>query len=336
MPSGFPSPVSGTLFARLHSVVVPTKSVAHTKGEAMATEVLTPQAATVVEQIGDLTAIIRRQFLYDSYAEMAGRAGVGPEEVEARFRQLYACGIRVKRLAVRRAYIAREPRLHDTEIGRQLGISRKQVVEIRSQLRASGQYTSRKRHVPTRENLSRRAGREAYIGEHYQTCTKQEMARALSVSEETIRLDFHRLQRRGLVQPLSRCRLVYVAGQTRKPEKQLAAELGISVYGVRFIKRRLRELRTDMNLLRCLVEREIRDRYAPATGNYVVECMREALNVLELPQQKVLLENADEFKDVEMQPIFWHLVRTDIQGRAKMIRKIEAGIYDLKELERTN
>jgi DNA-binding CsgD family transcriptional regulator len=302
----------------------------------MATQVLEPRPTLAVEQAGELAVILRRHFLFESYAEMAQRAGVAPEFVEGGFRELYGSGIRVKRLAVRRAYIAREPRQHDTEIGRQLGISRKQVVEIRSQLRLDGHYRGRKRTVPTRENLARRAQREAYIREHYETCTKQQIAQELGVSEETIRLDFHRLQRRGLVQPLSRCRLELVAAQPHKAERQLAAELGISVYGVRFIKRRLRELRGEMNLLRCQVEREIRERYAPATGNYVIECMREALNVLDLPQQRVLLENTPRFKDGELQPIFWHLVRTDMQGRAKMIRKIEAGIFDLKELERTN
>ena len=91
-----------------------------------------------------------------------------------------------------------------------------------------------------------------------------------------------------------------------------------------------------MNLLRCQVEREIKTRYAPATGEYIVDCMRRALNVLELPQQRVLLEAANRFKDGELQPIFWHLVRTDVQGRARIIRKIESGVTDLKELERTN
>jgi hypothetical protein len=302
----------------------------------MATPVLAPRPATTFATVRDLTAIIRRHFLYEGYAEMAERARADPLAAEACFRELYGCGIREKRLAVRRAYIAREPNLHDVEIGRELGISRKQVVEIRSQLRQQSQFDGRKRNVPTRENLARRTEREAFIREHYETLTKQEMAQALGVSEETVRLDFHRLGRRGAVQPLSRCRLEYVATHPQRPERQLAADLSISVYGVRFIKRRLRELRRDMNLLRCQVEREIRDRYAPATGEYVVECMREALNVLDLPQQKVLLQSAAQFKDVEMQPIFWHLIRTDVQGRAKMIRKIEAGIYDLKELERTN
>jgi hypothetical protein len=64
--------------------------------------------------------------------------------------------------------------------------------------------------------------------------------------------------------------------------------------------------------------------------------MRKALDLLELPQQKVLLENTPHFKDGEMQPIFWHLVRTDIQGRARMVRKMESGVHDLKELERAN
>ncbi len=302
----------------------------------MATHVLPSQAPPAVQDTPDVLAVIRRHFLYESYGAMAARAGAEPKEVEARFRELYGGGIRAKRLEVRRAYIAREPRLHDVDIGRQLGISRKQVVEIRSQLREEGHFDGRKRHVPTRETLDRRGEREEFIAEHYRSLTKQEMAEALDVSEETIRLDFQRLQRRGVVQSLARCRLEYVAHHQDAPEKQLAADLGISVYGVRFIKRRLRELRRDMNLLRCQVEKQIRDRYAPATGHYVVECMREALNVLDLPQQKVLLENASRFKDGEMQPIFWHLVRTDIQGRARMIRKIEAGIYDLKELERTN
>jgi len=302
----------------------------------MATPVLAPRPVADFVTLRNVTAVIRSHFLTEGYTEMAARGGVDPEVVEARFRELYGCGIRAKRLAVRRAYIAREPNLHDVEIGRQLGISRKQVVEIRSQLRQGGQYPGRKRNVPTRENLTRRAQREAFIREHYRTLTKQEMAKTLGVSEETVRLDFHRLRRKGSVEPLSRYRLEHVAAHHRQPERQLAGALGISVYGVRFIKRRLRELRRDMNLLRCQVEREIRDRYAPATGEYVVECMREALNVLDLPQQKILLQSAGQFKDVEMQPIFWHLVRTDVQGRAKMIRKIEAGVFDLKELERTN
>jgi len=303
----------------------------------MATQALAQQSHAVVDgSASPLTAVIRRHFLYESYARMARRVGAKPEKVESCFRELYECGIRAKRLAVRRAYIAREPRLHDVEIGRQLGISRKQVVEIRSQLRDSGHFDGRKRSVPTRENLGRRMRRDEFICANYRQLTKQQMAEALGVSEETIRLDFHRLQRCGLVEPLSRYRLGYVGKNIHCPERQLAEGLRISVYGIRFIKRRLRELRNSMNLLRCQVEREIRDRYAPATGNYVVECMREALNVLELPQQKVLLENTNEFRDVEMQPIFWHLVRTDVQGRAKMIRKIEAGIFDLKELERAN
>ena len=302
----------------------------------MATHLAEPKPAPVLDGTCDLTAIVRRRFLYDSYAEMAARTGVEVAVVEAHFRGLYDCGIRAKRLEVRRAYIARGPHLHDTEIARQLGISRKQVVEIRSQLRAAGLFAGRKASVPTRASLDRRTRRHRYIREHFRARTKQEMARELGVSEETIRLDFHDLQSQGLVQPLYRCRLEHVAAHTNRPEKQLAAELGISVYGVRFIKRRLRELRGNMNLLRCQVERQLRGRYAPATGDYIVECMREALNVLDLPQQKILLENAGEFKDTEMQPIFWHIVRTDIQGRARMIRKIEAGIFDLKELERAN
>lgn len=302
----------------------------------MATHLVEAKPAPVLDEARDLTGVIRRRFLYESYAEMARRAGLEAAVVEARFRGLYGCGIRAKRLDVRRAYIARGPRLHDSEIARQLGISRKQVVEIRSQLRSAGLFAGRKASVPTRASLDRRARRHRYICERFRTKTKQEMARELGVSEETIRLDFHDLQRHGLVQPLYRCRLEHVAAHANTPEKQLAGELGISVYGVRFIKRRLRELRGNMNLLRCQVERQLRGRYAPATGDYIVECMREALNVLDLPQQKILLENAGEFKDTEMQPIFWHIVRTDIQGRARMIRKIEAGIFDLKELERAN
>lgn len=302
----------------------------------MATELLAPRSAPRIEETFELTTAIRRHFLYENYGEMGRRAGVDAAVVEGRFRELYGCGIRAKRLEVRRSYIARGPRLRDTEIARQLGVSRKQVVEIRSQLRASGEFTGRKPSVPTRESLARRAERQSYICEHYASQSKQQMAKVLGVSEETVRLDFRDLQRHGLVQPLYRCRLQYVATHHERPEKQLAGELGISVYGVRFIKRRLRKLREDMNLLRCQVEKQIRARYAPATGQYVVECMREALNVLDLPQQKVLLENTDAFKDTELQPIFWHIVRTDIQGRARMIRKIECGVYDLKELERAN
>ena len=284
----------------------------------------------------DLSAVIRRHFLYETYEDMARRAGVAAAEVEACFRHLYSCGIRGKRLEVRRAYIASGPRLRDDEIGRRLGISRKQVVEIRSQLRGSGFFDGRKAGLPTRDGVMRRRDRHRYICEHYARQTKQEMAKALGVSAETVRLDFNELRRRGLVQPLYRCRLEYVAAHPDVPERELAAKLGVSIYGVRFIKRRLRNLRAKMNLLRCQVEKHIKTRYPPATGEYVVECMRRALDVLELPQQRVLLENAADFKDAEMQPIFWHLVRTDIQGRARMIRKIECGVTDLKELERAN
>ena len=283
-----------------------------------------------------LLSAIRRRFLYESYEEMGARAGVDAATVEATFRELYGCGIRAKRLEVRRAYIARGPRVRDEEIARQLGISRKQVVEIRSQLRASGLFDGRKPGLATRESTERRSKRQRYICQHYDKQTKQQMAKALGVSEETIRLDFNELRRQGKVQPLYQCRHHYVAANLGKPEKQLAHELQISVFGVRFIKRRLRKLREKMNLLRCQVEREIRNRYPPATGEYVVDCMRKALNVLELPQQKVLLEMAGEFADSEMQPIFWHLVRTDEQGRTRMIRKIECGVTDLKELERAN
>jgi DNA-binding CsgD family transcriptional regulator len=301
----------------------------------MATELQTPVVAMAGVEL-DLSGIIRRHFLQESYEEMARRAGVGPAEVEARFRELYARGIRAKRLEVRRAYIARAVHLRDEEIARQLGITRKQVVEIRSQLRSEGGFSGRKPGLPSADSLERRRERQAYIAQHYYLQTKQEMAEALAVSAETIRTDFNELRRLGMVQPLYQCRLDYVAAHFDRPEKELAGTLGISVFGVRFIKRRLRKLREKMNLLRCQVEKEIRSRYAPATGEYIVECMRRALNVLELPQQKVLLENAGRFKDAEMQPIFWHLVRTDVQGRAKMIRKIECGVVDLKELERTN
>lgn len=301
----------------------------------MATQTRAPLAQPT-EAYPGLTATIRRHFLYDSYEEMGRQASVDASLVEGRFRELYGCGIRAKRLEVRRAYIARGPRLRDAEIGRQLGISRKQVVEIRSQLRAEGGFAGRKAGLPTRESASRRHQRQRYICEHFDGETKQQMAEALGVSEETIRLDFNELRRRGLVQPLYQCRLDFVAAHVDLPEKRLARELGISVYGVRFIKRRLRKLREKMNLLRCQVERTIRDRYPPATGNYVVECMRAALNVLELPQQRVLLENASGFADTEMQPIFWHLVRTDEQGRTRMIRKIECGVTNLKDLERAN
>jgi len=301
----------------------------------MATQTDAPLAAAT-EPKAEVTSVIRRCFLYESYEEMGRRAGVDASVVEGRFRELYGCGIRAKRLEVRRAYIARGPRLRDEEIARQLGISRKQVVEIRSQLRSCGLFHGRKPGLPTRESRARRRHRQRYICEHYDKQTKQQMAKSLGVSEETIRLDFNDLRRRGLVQPLYRCRLQFVAAHMTKPEKQLARELGISVFGVRFIKRRLRKLRETMNLLRCQIEKQIRHRYPPATGEYVVECMRAALSVLELPQQKVLLENADQFKDTEMQPIFWHLVRTDEQGRTRMIRKIESGVTDLKELERAN
>jgi len=294
-----------------------------------------PRAARAVVS-ADLSAVVRRHFLFETYEEMARRAGVSAEEVEAQFRQLFGCGIRRKRLEVRRAYIARGPRLHDAEIARRLGISRKQVVEIRSRLRAAGLYQGRKPGLPTRDGRRRRQERYRYIVENYVHQTKQEMAKALGVSSETLRLDFNELWRRGLVQPLYKCRLEYVAAHAREPEREIARKLNISVYGVRFIKRKLRKLRVNMNLLRCQVEREIRNRYAPATGEYVVDCMRRALNVLELPQQRVLLEAANRFKDGELQPIFWHLVRTDVQGRARIIRKIEAGVTDLKELERAN
>jgi len=301
----------------------------------MATHTRVPVAQTTATR-PDLTAAIRRRFLYDSYEEMGRRAGVEGSVVEARFRELYGCGIRAKRLEVRRAYIARGPRLRDDEIGRQLGISRKQVVEIRSQLRGEGAFDGRKPGLPTRESIARRRKRQRHICEHYDQQTKQQMAQALGVSEETIRLDFNDLRRRGLVQPLYQCRLDHVAAHADQPEKQLAAELGISVFGIRFIKRRLRKLRETMNLLRCQIEKTIRVRYPPATGEYVVECMRRALNVLELPQQRVLLEHTPLLKDTEMQPIFWHLVRTDEQGRTRMIRKLESGVTDLKELERAN
>ena len=294
------------------------------------------QPATSTSTLPSLLSIIRRHFLYESYEGMGRRAGVDSVMIEAAFRDLYGCGIRAKRLDVRRAYIARGPGLRDEEIARQLGISRKQVVEIRSQLRARGSFDGRKPGLPTRDSAERRRKRQCYICEHYDEQTKQQMAKALSVSEETVRLDFNDLRRQGLVQPLYQCRLDYVAAHADSPEKQLAHDLDISVFGVRFIKRRLRKLREKMNLLRCQVERQIRDRYPPATGEYVVDCMRKALNVLELPQQRVLLENAGDFTDTEMQPIFWHLVRTDEQGRTRMIRKIEGGVTDLKELERAN
>lgn len=301
----------------------------------MATQTQEPLAQrTAVDP--ELTPIIRHHFLYESYEAMGRRCGAESAVVEARFRELYGCGIRTKRLEVRRVYIARGPRLRDAEIGTQLGISRKQVVEIRSQLRAEGAYPGRKPGLPTRDSLARRRRRERYICEHYASETKQQMAEALGVSEETIRIDFNSLRRQGLVQPLYECRLDFVSAHADWPERRLAGRLGISVYGVRFIKRRLRKLRENMNLLRCQVEKTIRDRYPPATGDYIVECMRAALNVLELPQQRVLLEKASGFADTEMQPIFWHLVRTDEQGRTRMIRKIECGVTDLKELERAN
>jgi len=284
----------------------------------------------------DLASVIRRRFLFETYEDIARQAAVTPEEVETRFRELFGCGIRRKRLEVRQAYIASGPRLTDGEIGERLGISRKQVVEIRSRLRASGLYDGRKPGLPTRDGLERRRSRHRYILEHYGVQTKQQMAEALGVSAETIRLDFNELRRRGHVQPLYKCRLEYVAAHPGAPERHLARDLGISIYGVRFIKRKLRKLRDTMNLLRCQVEKEIKTRYAPATGEYIVECMRRALNVLELPQQLVLLEAAGRFKDAELQPIFWHILRTDVQGRARMIRKIESGVTDLKELERTN
>lgn len=301
----------------------------------MATHLQAPRR-TQAPAVPDLVGTIRRHFLFESYEEMAGRVGVDASTVERQFRALYGFGIRAKRLEVRRAYIARGPRLRDEEIGRHLGITRKQVVEIRSQLRGSGEYDGRKPGLPSRDGMSRRRQRHNYILEHYHDQTKQEMAKALGVSAETIRLDFKDLHRQGAVQPLYRCRLDYVAANVEKPEKELARELGLSVFGVRFIKRRLRKLRETMNLLRCQIEKHIRNRYAPATGEYVVECMRKALDLLELPQQKVLLENTPHFKDGEMQPIFWHLVRTDIQGRARMVRKMESGVHDLKELERAN
>jgi len=301
----------------------------------MATHTQAP-VARATETLPDLDATIRRHFLYESYEEIGRRAGADGTAVEARFRELYGGGIRAKRLEVRRAYIARGPRLRDAEIGRQLGISRKQVVEIRSQLRGDGVFDGRKPGLPTREASGRRHKRQRYICEHFAAETKQQMAAALGVSEETIRLDFNELRRQGLVQPLYQCRLDHVARHTDRPEKRLARELGISVFGVRFIKRRLRKLRATMNLLRCQIEKEIRLRYPPATGEYVIECMRQALNVLELPQQRILLERTPAFKDTEMQPIFWHLVRTDEQGRTRMIRKIEIGVTALKELERTN
>jgi len=301
----------------------------------MATQLDAPVAVTT-EAAPDLAATIRRYFLFETYEEVAQRAGTTASEVEACFRRLFSCGIRKKRLEVRRSYIASGPQLRDDEIGRRLGISRKQVVEIRSQLRGSGHYDGRKPGLPTRGGVARRHERFKYILEHYATQTKQEMAKALDVSAETIRLDFNELRRNGLVQPLYRCRLDYVAAHPEMSERELAAKLGISVYGVRFIKRRLRKLRVKMNLLRCQVEKHIKTRYAPATGQYVVDCMRRALDVLELPQQRVLLEKAVSFKDTEMQPIFWHIVRNDVQGRARMIRKIGCGVTDLKELERAN
>ncbi len=301
----------------------------------MATQLERPIPAQVSEA-SDLAGLIRRHFLFETYEEMAQRSDAAPVEVESRFRDMFGCGIRRKRLEVRRAYIASGPRLADDEIGRRLGISRKQVVEIRSQLRAVGHYDGRKPGLPTRDGAQRRRNRHRYVLEHFGAETKQQMAEALGVSAETIRLDFNELRHRGMVQPLYKCRLEFVAAHPGVPERQIARELGISIYGVRFIKRKLRKMRVNMNLLRCQVEKEIKTRYAPATGEYIVECMRRALNVLELPQQRVLLENAGHFRDGELQPIFWHLVRTDVQGRARIIRKIESGVTDLKELERTN
>lgn len=301
----------------------------------MATQLERP-IASQSEATTDVAALMRRHFLHETYEDMAHRAGLTQMEVEDHFRGLFGCGIRRKRLEVRRAYIANGPRLADDEIGRRLGISRKQVVEIRSQLRSTGLYDGRKPGLPTREGAQRRHARHRHIVEQYATQTKQQMAEALAVSAETIRLDFNDLRRHGMVQPLYRCRLEYVAAHPRAPERQVARELGISIYGVRFIKRKLRKMRVKMNLLRCQVEKEIKNRYAPATGEYIVDCMRRALNVLELPQQRVLLEAANQFKDGELQPIFWHLVRTDVQGRARIIRKIESGVTDLKELERSN
>lgn len=301
----------------------------------MATQLERPVAVPLSEA-GDLAGYIRRHFLFETYEGMARQLGVEAQEVEKRLHELFSCGIRQKRLDVRRAYIASGPRLPDDEIGRRLGISRKQVVEIRSQLRAAGHYDGRKPGLPTRDGIQRRRSRHKYVIEHYASETKQEMADALGVSAETIRLDFKELRRRGLVQPLYKCRLEYVAARAGVPERQIARELGISVYGVRFIKRKLRTLRENMNLLRCQVEKEIKNRYAPATGEYIVDCMRRALNVLEIPQQRVLLEAAVRFKDGDLQPVFWHLVRTDVAGRARIIRKIESGVTDLKELERTN
>ena len=83
----------------------------------MATHTQAP-AARLTETRPDLTATIRRHFLYESYEEIGRRVGVDASVVEGRFRELYECGIRAKRLEVRRAYIARCPRVRDEEIGR--------------------------------------------------------------------------------------------------------------------------------------------------------------------------------------------------------------------------
>ena len=66
----------------------------------MATQVEAPAVSRTGVAV-DLPAIVRRHFLHETYEEMARRAGVSAEEVEANFRRMYSCGIRAKRLDVR-------------------------------------------------------------------------------------------------------------------------------------------------------------------------------------------------------------------------------------------
>lgn len=91
-----------------------------------------------------------------------------------------------------------------------------------------------------------------------------------------------------------------------------------------------------MKQLREAIERTIRRRHAPGTSDYILRYMNEALDVLTPEQQRILLGRMRFLKLRELQPVFWHLVRADAEGRERIIRKIARGIYDLKELERSN
>jgi len=91
-----------------------------------------------------------------------------------------------------------------------------------------------------------------------------------------------------------------------------------------------------MNQLRASIERSIKRRHAPGTSSYILKYMSEALDVLSPEQQRILLARLRFLRASELQPVLWHLVRADAEGRARIIGKIARGIYDLKELERSN